>query len=133
MAKTYDISPTKVNLIYASTAIGYLILAIPTNWFIENKGVRVTIIISSIFNIIGICMRCLIKIDFWFVIIGSFIASFGRACSTHSPPKVAIKWFFPSNTVLVNSILLIAAPFGYIFGYSMTNFFVTTSGEYTID
>jgi len=61
VSATYDISLSDVNLVYASTAAGYLILAIPTNWLLENKGVHLTINISAIFFFVGIWLRIFVN------------------------------------------------------------------------
>jgi len=61
--------------------------------------------------------------------LGSFVASLGRACSVHAPPKIAIQWFYPYNTTLMTSIMLIVAPLGYVVGYFLTNYFVS-NGSY---
>ena len=68
----------------------------------------------------GVWLRSLINQSFYFVIIGSVIASLGRASATHAPPKVSLKWFYPKNRPLITSLLLFAAPLGYIVGYTMT-------------
>ena len=58
---TYKVESFDVNLLYASTIVGYLIFAIPTDWMIDNIGVRKTIMISAVFNIIGLAIRLLIN------------------------------------------------------------------------
>jgi len=118
---------------YSSTIVGYLICAIPVDWLIENRGIRYTLIIASLFILIGIWMRILIDYSIWFVILGNFIASFGRSSAIHAPPKVAIKWFFPKNTPFVTSILLLGSPVGNSIGMLLTNFLVTTKGNYTVE
>jgi len=86
-------------------------------------------VLSSVFFIAGLWIRYFVNKSFWFVVIGSFVSSIGRGCSTHAPPKVAIKWFGPKNVPIVSSVMLIAAPFGYIIGYMFTNDLVTTTGK----
>ena len=84
---------------------------------IENKGLHFTIGVSSVLILIGVWLRLLINYSFYFVIIGSVIASLGRACSTHAPPKVSLKWFLPRNRAIITSVLVMMAPFGVIGGY----------------
>ena len=91
VADNYHISTSEVNLAYAICSIGYLLLALPTNNLIENKGVRHTILISIMFSLTGIWFRLFINSNFIFAIIGNFIASLGRACSTHACPKISVK------------------------------------------
>ena len=117
VATAYNVSQTQVYLVYAVTAAGYLIFAFPTNSLIENKGVHPTIIISSVITIVGVWIRQGINDNFWFVIVGNFIGSLGRACSTHAAPKVALNWWLPSNRSLISSLMLISAPVGYIVGF----------------
>ena len=57
VGKAYDVSNTMVYLVYAVTAFGYLLLAFPTNWLIENKGVHITIVLSSVITFIGVWIR----------------------------------------------------------------------------
>ena len=57
VSKVYGVTDTEVNLVYASSAAGYLIFAMPSNWCLENYGVHLTIIISSVFTITGIWIR----------------------------------------------------------------------------
>jgi MFS family permease len=116
-------------LIYGGTAAGYLILAVPTNAMIERAGVKKTLIVSSIITVIGLWLRILIDSSFYYIIVGSFIASLGRACSTHAPPKIALKWFLPKNRPMMSSILLISAPLGYVVGYGMTIMYITTDKD----
>ena len=41
-------------MIYGGCGAGYLVFALPTNWSIENKGVHITIIWSTIITVIGV-------------------------------------------------------------------------------
>jgi len=125
-AETYDTSMSHVYLAYSLTAVGYLLLALPTNKSIENKGVKITIQMSVGFLIVGLFLRLLLnKWGFIFALIGNLVASLGRACSTNACTKVSVKWFLPKNRPLISSILLLGAPLGTILGYQITTFFIS--------
>jgi len=129
-ADTYHKSKSYVNLAYSLTNVGFLLFALPTNKSIESKGVRITIQLSVIFLILGLSLRLLINnggFNFYYALLGNFVASLGRSCSTNACTKVSVKWFLPKNRPLVSSILLLGAPLGTILGYQITTFFITTA------
>jgi len=127
ISNNYGISNSEIDLAYSLGGVGYLLLAIPTNKVIEERGVRTTIQMTVIFIIVGLLLRLLLNTfsnGFLFAILGNFVASLGRACSTHACTKVSVKWFLPRNRPLISSILLLGAPLGTILGYQITIWFI---------
>jgi len=89
----------------------------PTNYIIDNFGLKKSLILNGVLMIIGIWVKILINKNFWYVIIGNAICGIGRNIILTGPPIVALKWYFPKNTPIITSILMMGNPVGVLFGY----------------
>jgi FLVCR family feline leukemia virus subgroup C receptor-related protein len=91
----YDLSSTVVT----SGALLYLLMhpvfTIPANITIDKYGIRKSIILGSVLQIIGSAMRILVNKSFLFVIFGYTIAGIGRPFIVNAQGKIVGEWFFP--------------------------------------
>jgi FLVCR family feline leukemia virus subgroup C receptor-related protein len=72
------------------------IASIFANYILDNKGLKLGVIIYCVFVILGVSLRMLIKESFYFVIIGNALNAVGNIFLINCPPRFSAIWFSPS-------------------------------------
>ena len=70
VSEYYDVSLFWVNFLAALEPLVRVIAGIPISYAIETYGVSKIILMPSLFNSVGLSVKCLINESFWYAIIG---------------------------------------------------------------
>ncbi len=74
--------------------------------------------------IIGLSVRLLVGIHFYFFLIGTGICSFGFLFMVNSGNKFANTWFPSDKVTLINSLVMFAIFTSDALGYSMSTYII---------
>ncbi len=102
----YDVSITEINLVSSVLVISQVVFAFPGNYIMDKFGLKKALILNGFFMISGMWVRCLVNYNFYFVILGNMISGVGLNIILTGSPMVAFHWFFPKNSPLITSILM---------------------------
>jgi hypothetical protein len=104
-------------------------MILPANYVLDKHGLKLGTLICKKYNKLGeLCMcvgltiRCLINVHFYFFLLGTFITSFGFCFMLSSANKFANLWFPRKQIFLVNSLALFA-----LFASDSVGFFSSTA------
>lgn len=100
--KTYDVSAIWVAFIPMSYMLFYVFVNFPSNWVIDVKGIKKGVVIGSLMTLLGCMIRCLVKVDFAFVVVGQIFCAIGQPFLLNAPMKIATRWFMPQNVNNIN-------------------------------
>ena len=96
----YGYPPLMINLAGLLYILMHPIFTFPAAYVIDQKGVKVGIIIGSILGLIGCGIRLLVNTaGFWTVILGQVIAGIGRPFILNCQAKISANWFRASKRV----------------------------------
>lgn len=64
--------------------------------------------INCVLVVIGLAMRCFVKLSFSYVLAGNTVIAFGNAFILNSPAQFSANWFRASARLLMTSIAVFA-------------------------
>lgn len=115
ISRVYDIDEIYVNSNNMIYPIMYVIMIFPVNYILETYGLKIgtligiySFILGEAFIIVGLLIRLLINLNYYFFLVGTFITGFGFCFMMNSPNKFAASWFPVQEIALVNSISVFA-------------------------
>lgn len=125
LMKIYNLDLFTVNF---GASLIYLVIYIPMsfvgNYIIDEKGLKVAIMIGAALTIIGLWVRTLCKDSFYFICLGQALGAIGAPCILNTPQKISASWYGPSGRALSTTLLSLGAPIGVGAGFFMSGFFV---------
>jgi MFS family permease len=83
----------------------------------DKYGLKKALLLNGFFMILGMWIRCLINYNFWYVILGNAVSGIGLNIILTGSPMVSFHWFFPKNSPLITSILMMGQAFGFIISF----------------
>ena len=100
--QTYDVAYLWVELSILVYLIVFAFIVFPSNYIIEHYGLRFSVLITQILTgIIITTIGAIIRIgainNFWYILIGNSVASFGQVFLMNTPSNVAETWFRPER------------------------------------
>ena len=103
----------------------YVPMSLVASWYIENHGIRKSVVLGSLISLVGFIVRSFMLESFWYVIAGQTIMAFGYPFILNLPAKISAQWFKKEarlfTTMTATNICLI----GYISVYDLSNYMVT--------
>jgi hypothetical protein len=90
-----------VNLSTIISFLIFLIVNLPANYILDNRGIKFGFLIGNSIYLLGIVLSCCINIGFPFVMIGYLFFTIGQPFILNIPAKIATYWFFPENVQLI--------------------------------
>jgi len=90
----------------AVVTISQVVFAIPGNYIINKYGLKAALTLNVLCMIIGLCLRCLVNYNFWFVVLGNAISGIGVNIILTGSPGVSFAWFKPDNSPIITSLLM---------------------------
>jgi len=69
--------------------ISGLIFAMPTNYLMDNFGMKASLVLNGIFVIIGVFLMTFLNVSFIFIIIGNLLAGISRNVILSGGPKTS--------------------------------------------
>ncbi|KAK8784884.1 hypothetical protein V5799_008750 [Amblyomma americanum] len=91
----YGVSDATISWTSMLYLIGYMVLAFPSAWILDNMGLRVTVLIGAAGTAIGACIKTFaVKPgQFALVICGQAFPAFAQAFILGIPPRLSSAWF----------------------------------------
>ena len=103
ISKAYDVSTNLVSLIPNSFLVFYIIFNFPSNWIIDEKGIRKGVLIGTLTTGLGCWIRCLVNYySFTVMIIGQVFCAIGQPFLLNASMKIGTRWFLPKNVHILN-------------------------------
>ena len=67
-------------------------------------GLRVSVTLGMGLTAIGMVLKCLVNVNFYWVFIGHTLAAIGKVLLAISPAKVAAFWYGPKERVFATTV-----------------------------
>ncbi len=102
ISSLYSISSLEVNANSLFYPIMYVLMILPANYIIDQKGIKLGTLFCKFFNqaylgqfvmCLGLCIRCLVNYWFGYFLIGTFLCSLGFCFITSTANKFPNIWF----------------------------------------
>ena len=71
----------------------FVIFNFPSNWVLDEKGIKKGIVTGAVLTGLGSGIRCLVQISFSFMIIGQIFCAIAQPFLINAPTKIAARWF----------------------------------------
>ncbi|KAH7953700.1 hypothetical protein HPB49_011494 [Dermacentor silvarum] len=91
----YGVSEATISWTSLLYLIGYMALAFPSAWILDNKGLRATVLIGAVGTAIGACIKTFaVKPgQFTLVLVGQVFPALAQAFILGVPPRLSSAWF----------------------------------------
>lgn len=92
--KFYTVEATAVDWTSMAYMVAYIILILPATWQLEKRGLRVGLLLASVFN----CAGAWVKVPsarpdlYWVTLLGQCLSAVGQVFILGLPPKLAAVW-----------------------------------------
>lgn len=103
ISEIYNVSGLEVNANSLFFPIMYVIMILPANYIIDEKGLKLgTLLCKSIYILgqflmcLGLTLRCLINYHFYYFLVGTFLCSVGFCFTTSAANRFPNVWFLDS-------------------------------------
>ena len=91
----YDsIAVSTLGVIYM---VAFIVFVYPANCVIDMGGLRLAVVLGTGLTMLGMILKCLINLNFYWVYIGHTLAAIGKVLLAIAPAKVATFWFGPNE------------------------------------
>ena len=117
VVEIYKVSLFKVNSIALTGTLTGLFFSMPTNYLMDNYGMKISLILNGIMVILGVFVSLFLNTNFTYLIVGNLVAGIGRNVILSGGPKTSSQWFLPKNTALITALFTTTYPLGVIAGY----------------
>ena len=97
IAKAYSQPVAIVSIIPMCYMVLYALVNFPSNWVLDDLGVKKGIIIGAVVTSLGAAIRCLVTTNFYFVIAGQILCGIAQPFILNAPTKIAVRWFLPES------------------------------------
>ena len=123
----YNVNPIFVECLALVYSLSMSLLLVPSSYFLNRFGLRLTVIIGGMLNALGCCTRLLGagSNGFVFVFVGSCICGLSHAALLFLPPHVAAVWFGEHERTVASSIGMLVSSCGIGLGFLLASFFVS--------
>ena len=125
--KYYNINPMFVEWLALIYSLEMIFLLIPSSYFLNRFGLRLTLIAGTLANALGSCLRLLgaRSNGFAFIFSGSCICGLSHAALLFLPPHVAAVWFGEHERTVASSIGMLISSSGVGLAFLLGSFFVS--------
>ena len=115
----YDTPMWKINMFALINMIVYPFLFIPEGWFIDFKGIKLGLNISSAFILAGSFLNIFVNKDksLSTCYVGQILSALVRPALLNSPGKIAAKWFNENKRTVICSIGCLSDISGILVGF----------------
>lgn len=122
----YDTSVWKVNMFALINMIVYPFLFIPEGWFIDFKGIKLGLNISSAFILVGSFLTIFVNKDksLSTCYLGQILSALVRPALLNSPGKIAAKWFNENKRTIICSIGCLSDISGILIGFLWSSAYI---------
>ena len=102
----------------------YIVVNFPANYAMDKLGLKYGILIGATLTTFGMCLKVLVNVSFYYVMVGQLIAAAGQPFLGCAPGKLANQWFGPNQRVIATTIATGAQPLGAAIGVTLPLLFV---------
>ena len=111
----------------------YMAAFLPCNFpaaiVLDKYGLRVGLLLGTLLTTIGLWLRCLINISFWFPFIGQTLMGIGQPFIYNAPAKVSAIWFGQNERVYATMIAANVNLLGISIGYYIPSWFISAEDQ----
>ena len=90
-----------MSLIPMTFMIAYPVFSFPCNWIIDSLGLRPGMLFAAILLTLGAVIRCLVQVDFAYVVVGQCLCAISQLFIQNSTTKIAVRWFLPESVKIL--------------------------------
>ena len=125
--KYYNVNPMFVEWLALIYSLELIFLLIPSSYFLNRFGLRLTLIIGTLANALGSCLRLVGagSDGFVFIFVGSCICGLSHAALLFLPPHIAAVWFGEHERTVASSIGMLISSSGVGLAFLLGSFFVS--------
>ena len=100
----YGFGSVIISSIGVTFMVIYIIVNFPANYAMEKLGLKYGILIGVTLSTLGMCVKVLVNVSFYYVMLGQFIAAVGQPFLGCAPGKLANQWFGPNERVIATTV-----------------------------
>lgn len=117
---------TAVNWLTMIYMLVYIPFVFPAMFFLDRKGLKLTVLLGALFNAIGSVIKCFaVRPDLFLVLmLGQFFCAVSQAFLLSVPARIAALWFGANQVALATSIGVFGNQLGIGFGFLTPPFLV---------
>ena len=102
----------------------YPFTSLVANYVLDEKGLRISVLIGAITTVIGLWIRTFCDQSFWLIFAGQFLGALGQPFLLNIPPKLSANWFPPNERPISTAIASLVNPIGSGVGLVIAHAFV---------
>ena len=120
----YNVSDFDIYYLAISFSIFYLFMNFPANHVIEQWGIRSSLLIFSMGQILCCTLRLFINQSLIYIYIGQTIAALSCPFCNNVVSKISLNWFNPKQRIISTSLMTSSFMLGSGFTFILSTFFV---------
>jgi len=99
------------------------------NYFLDEKGLRVGILIGSCLTLVGLWIRTFSEYSFYYIFLGQLFGAIGQPFLLNAPQKLSAVWYPQEERALSTTIASVSNPIGVGIGFVLAQMFVDNGAE----
>jgi len=99
------------------------------NYFLDEKGLRVGILLGSTLTLIGLWIRTLSQYSFYYIFLGQLLGAIGQPFLLNAPQKLSAVWYPQEERALSTTVASVSNPIGVGIGFVLAQLFVQNGAE----
>ena len=104
--------------------LAYLPMHFPSIYILEYKGLKLGVILGTIFSVVGAWIKCALNNDFKYAIIGQTLMAIGHPFLFNSPSLLSAEWFSDDERVIASMIGYNSSISGNALGFYLPSWFL---------
>ncbi|CAL1262771.1 unnamed protein product [Larinioides sclopetarius] len=131
----YDVSLSAVNWTCDIHMVVFLVLVFPIMYFIDKKGIRITLIVGAVLNFLGSFAQCFTFAPDRFLVVMTCQALYalGQVFLLSLPPFIAAVWFGAGEVGLACALGVFGNQLGFAFGFIIPSNIITSNCTEQVD
>lgn len=102
-----------------------------SSYIFDEIGIKTGVVIGGIFTLLGLWIRCLSRISFYYIFLGHIIAGIGQPFAFNIPQKISSVWFGVNERVYATTVIYISFNLAFSLSSLLPQSFVTDSDDST--
>ena len=129
----YGIKGNDVAMTTSVSQVACILFSFPSIQLANRFGVKFNVIAGTLLMALGFGLRVFINKNFYFVVLGQFVAGAGGPYLSSVQAKVITDWFDKNDRGIWMALAALASPIGVMVGFVVPLFFVDGSGQASDD
>ena len=127
-----NLSYTYINMWTMVFYITFIPSNFPSNWLIEEKGLRVAVLVASVVFVVGSWLRVAFSYSPILALVGQGIASCSNPIVLNAPTKLSAVWFKTDSRNLATNIAAVSNILGNAIGALVPTWIVQPGSHYRL-